>query len=50
MAFTSSSEQGIRVPLDDRAALDAAIAFSLHYGHHWRGASEAGRLGVVRTS
>jgi hypothetical protein len=26
-----------------RPALDAAIAFSLFIGCHWRGASEAGR-------
>lgn len=27
-----------------RASLDAAIAFCLHFGAHWRRASEAGRL------
>ena len=34
------------MPPNQQPALDAAKAFRLHLGHHWRGASEAGRWTV----
>jgi len=36
------------LPPNHRPALDAVTALRLHFGHHWRGASEAARYAAMR--